>query len=586
MFDENQFQPKLGRSRGVNDRRSYHAMVVASAARTGTNVFSHASRPFRGLRIGRGGGVARLLSHGRGSRVGRHVYLRVRIVRLRGKALMAAHAHLRYLQRGNARVTEPVAAYSGSDERADVTQFEKRFGNDRHQFRILLAPEDGDQYDALRPLVRRLMQVAAADLGTKLDWVAVDHHDNGRPHSHIVLAGRDDQGQDLVISPDYLFSGLRERAAAIVSLDLGPRMPFDREVALRREAQMARFTEIDRELLASAGADRLVIAEHGSSEKHVLRLIRLKTLEQMQLSEQIDNGRWRLSDQLRSQLEAVGERLDLVREVRATLAAKNLERAPAEIIFHCQAPRSDLVGEVVLDPSTMPGTRHTGVLIDALGGRTHWLPMHRPLAGESIEAGMVVRLSPLARRATADLNLGQENGPPPGLASAITILSRMSLAQQIRADEPTWLDEQLGPSTEPGRRGVGFGGQLARALVQRIDWLSEVGLIEGQNGEHVLPHELISRLRQRAWDRAVDALSNELSLPFSSGQDAEQPEQRLFRRMTLSGQSYAVVGMDKSFTLVPGNARHEQLLSRKAILDAEHGIQPADLQVSRGLGLG
>ena len=37
------------------------------------------------------------------------------------------------------------------------------------------------------------MRRMAEDLDTTLDWVAVDHHDTGHPHTHIVLRGKDER---------------------------------------------------------------------------------------------------------------------------------------------------------------------------------------------------------------------------------------------------------------------------------------------------------------------------------------------------------------------------------------------------------
>src|SRR3546814_21162538 len=80
------------------------------------------------------------------------------------------------------------------------------------------------------------------DLGTRLDWMAVDHYNTGHPHTHVVLRGRDDQGKDLVIARDYLARGMREREAEIVGLDLGPRSDLAIEQRLSREGKQERFT--------------------------------------------------------------------------------------------------------------------------------------------------------------------------------------------------------------------------------------------------------------------------------------------------------------------------------------------------------
>jgi len=66
------------------------------------------------------------------------------------------------------------------------------------------------------------MEQMEKDLGTQLDWVAVDHYNTAHPHTHIVLRGKDDKGDDLIIAREYIAHGMRERAAEIVSLDLGP----------------------------------------------------------------------------------------------------------------------------------------------------------------------------------------------------------------------------------------------------------------------------------------------------------------------------------------------------------------------------
>src|SRR3546814_20362799 len=79
------------------------------------------------------------------------------------------------------------------------------------------------EYDDLKPLTRRLMARVEEDLGTKLDWMAVDHYNTGHPHTHIIVRGKDQRGKDLIIARDYISHGLRERAGELVDLDLGPR---------------------------------------------------------------------------------------------------------------------------------------------------------------------------------------------------------------------------------------------------------------------------------------------------------------------------------------------------------------------------
>ncbi|TKB23003.1 MAG: conjugal transfer protein TraI, partial [Mesorhizobium sp.] len=84
--------------------------------------------------------------------------------------------HLRYLQRdGVTREGDPGELYGADSDRVDGKAFIDRADGDRHQFRFIVAAEDGIEYEDLKPLTRRLMAQMGEDLGTKLDWVAVDH---------------------------------------------------------------------------------------------------------------------------------------------------------------------------------------------------------------------------------------------------------------------------------------------------------------------------------------------------------------------------------------------------------------------------
>src|SRR5690349_14091873 len=104
IFDDD-FEPKLGkiRSRGSGHGRRYLQRVLHAVALAGGRAEGSASprSRFYGNRIGRGSGVGRVLaSRDRYAafRV-RRVIIKSRIVKLAGKGLKAARAHLRYVQR-------------------------------------------------------------------------------------------------------------------------------------------------------------------------------------------------------------------------------------------------------------------------------------------------------------------------------------------------------------------------------------------------------------------------------------------------------------------------------------------------------
>src|SRR3546814_9985941 len=154
----------------------------------------------------------------------RRVIVKARIVSLRGKVFDGAKAHLRYVERdGTTREGGRGQLYGADADKVDRNDWLEQASDDRHQFRIIVSPEDGVEYDDLKPLTRRLMARVEEDLGTNLDWVAVDHHNTGHPPTHIIVRGKDQRGKDLIIARDYISHGLSERPGELVDLDPGPR---------------------------------------------------------------------------------------------------------------------------------------------------------------------------------------------------------------------------------------------------------------------------------------------------------------------------------------------------------------------------
>ena len=104
------------------------------------------ARRFDGSRIGRGSGTGRIVgasSRHAGPR-SRRVVVKARIVRLASNRAKAAIAHLRYLQRdGTTREGERGTLYSADLDNADGKSFLERVTGDRHQFRFIVAAEDG-----------------------------------------------------------------------------------------------------------------------------------------------------------------------------------------------------------------------------------------------------------------------------------------------------------------------------------------------------------------------------------------------------------------------------------------------------------
>ena len=114
-------------------------------------------------------------------------------------------------------------------------------------WKLIVSPEFGDRVDLSR-LTRDLIKQMEKDLGTDLEWAAVEHHNTEHPHVHVVIRGVRNNGESLRLSRDYVQQGIRSIAAGSVypptRISHGTRCVE----AERREITEKRFTSIDRRL--------------------------------------------------------------------------------------------------------------------------------------------------------------------------------------------------------------------------------------------------------------------------------------------------------------------------------------------------
>ncbi len=203
---------RLGRIRSRGSRsRPFIAQALAAAEKAGGLA---RSRTARAGKFGRGRAAS--FSASRLTDRSRRVVVKARVVRHRvNRAPLSAH--LTYLRREG--VTKDGAAgriFDGERDNADHRAFVERCESDRHHFRFIVSPDDATELSDLKSFTRDLMAQAQCDLGTRLDWVAVDHWNTEHPHVHVIIRGRAD-GQNLVISRDYIREGMRARAEGLVS---------------------------------------------------------------------------------------------------------------------------------------------------------------------------------------------------------------------------------------------------------------------------------------------------------------------------------------------------------------------------------
>ncbi|GAA0547548.1 type IV secretory pathway VirD2 relaxase [Rhizomicrobium palustre] len=396
---DDEFEPHLGKigSRAPRER-SYLQRVLHTANLAGRSAKGKGT--FHGSRIGRGAGIGRVLAARDrcGAYRQRRVVTKSRFTKLAGKGLGAAKAHLRYIQRdGVTREGEPGQLYSAERDRVDGKEFLERCDGDRHQFRFIVAAEDAEQYEDLKPFIRRLMAQMEADLGTKLDWVAANHFNTGHPHTHIVLRGKDDKGEDLVIAREYISHGIRERAAEIVTLDLGPRTDLEIEDRLRREVEQERFTSLDRRLLKDVGDDG-VVRSTGPRDpfQQTLCTGRLQKLKRLGLAEEERPGQWRLAPDLENTLRQMGERGDIIRRLHREMAGNAIMRGAQDYAIYDPAEQDakPLIGRVVARGLSDEINDRFYLVVDAADGRAHYVEIGKADDGNPTREGSIIAVRP------------------------------------------------------------------------------------------------------------------------------------------------------------------------------------------------
>jgi type IV secretory pathway VirD2 relaxase len=432
--DTYDFRPKLGRVRNRStgaSRRvpSFVAQVTRAATRANAGPLklsqmrgelrrgSMRSRPRKGRcsRIGRGQAVADRLKRlaaerGPGERM-RRVVVKARIVRLKVGS-RAADAHVRYLQRdGTTRDGERGRLYAADTDAADGKEFTECGREDRHQFRFIVAPEDGDRLSDLRAFTRDVMRQMEEDLGTRLDWVAIDHFNTGHPHSHIIVRGRDDRGKDLIIAQDYITDGVRVRAQERATLELGPETDLELRAKLQAEVAAERFTRIDRAMLAQAHEGVLDLRPEAGRVRgdfdRSLRIGRLQTLERYGLAKEAEPGVWTLSQRLEPTMRGLGERGDIVKAINRALAARGQERAHETFNLHGEEVATPVVGRLIDKPLLDELGDRIGIVIDSTDGRVHHVALADSSAAEQAPIGAIVEVGRARSQRPADYNIAE-----------------------------------------------------------------------------------------------------------------------------------------------------------------------------------
>ncbi|WP_034824571.1 DUF3363 domain-containing protein [Hyphomonas pacifica] len=641
MSGEDEFTPRLGKlcDAGAAGGRRFRAELKRAGRRLSSSVGKTA---FSGAQIARGTGAGRasLFRQTPHPKLRmRRVVVKVHIARAaRGLGPAAFRAHLRYIQRdGVDRDGEGGELYGRDADRIDGALFEERSASDRHQFRFIVSPEDAADLRTQRETVRALMAQAEKDLGTKLDWVAVDHHNTGHPHTHIVVRGKDQLGRDLIIARDYLTEGLRTRASAIVTDELGPRRDLEIARAQERDVTAGRLTRLDAriERLARDGdLTRPYGMEKLSRFDRALIQRRLEHLRGMGLASARGDGAFALEEGWKERLQAIGREGDRIREIAAAFNTGDGLSGRVYDPAHEQA--RTIVGRVVTDGPEDELRNRRYLILEALDGERWHVSLGETLPGAVPPKGSVVVLPSVGQPRASDrtiariaaLNCGMfsdalheafdpASRPDYRLAHIrrleamrragfvtrdsdgrfaigadyldkaarfeaartggvrVEVKSWLSVEAQIERRAPVWLDAVDRESLT----GKGFGRETASALSARRAFLEREGWL-GEDGQ--LKSGMRDRLAAEELKSAADGIRGKGA--FLKLEDGMSISGVYERPVDLAQGRFALVTRSKEFTLVPWRPELERYRGAEISVKARAG--GIDWSVGRARGIG
>jgi type IV secretory pathway VirD2 relaxase len=617
--DDDRFRPKVGspKARGRAPTIKFVGRVLKATSKAGRTIGNslQTSRSHPGAKFGRGHVAANMAGRSVGPR-SRRVVIKTRLVYLKDASPRSTQKHLRYIERdGVTREGGRGQLCGPHTDEADADDFKTRGEGDRHQFRFIVSPEDANDLEDLKSFTRDLMSQMERDLGTKLDWVAVDHWDTDDPHTHVVLRGKDENGRDLVIAPDYIAHGMRHRASELATQWLGPRTEIEIRESLSREVTQERWTSLDRtiqqEVRNAEVSLRYEPADAAARFRRGLLIGRLDRLTAMGLASKTAPGKYRVEPGFESTLRAMGERGDIIRTMQRAFTNVHREHR----IFDTSDLTARVVGRIAGKGLADELSDRGYLVIDGLDGRAHYVTLSAQAELTDYPLGSVVEVRGGAEPRPADRRIEQlandgiyrterhlavareqyrEGIDPEAFVQShvrrLEALRRGGIVERL--EDGVWrvpanltergrvydtqraggarvelrsqltIDQQIRAigATWLDRQLVsgpealtdnGFGMEVRSALGLRADFLVEQGFAQRRGQRVIFAQNLLTVLRAKEIEAAARAIESETGLAHRPIADGQSVNGIYRRSVTLASGRFAMLDDTTGFSLVP-----------------------------------
>ena len=311
-----------------------------------------------------------------------------------GKARGSLARHVSYLGRESASADGKHGVfYDAAREGVDARQEAVQWAQDRHHFRLIVSPERGGDIPDMTSYIREVMRRVERDLDTKLQWIAVNHHNTDNPHAHVLLRGKQPDGADLVIPRQYISYGIRDRASDVATELLGERSAQEVQLAKSKEVEAERFTSLDRMIERHLENGKIDVSPsrhigYGADDRRLV-LGRLQFLGQMDLAHKGRGTVWQVEGDFKQALRELGDRNDIIKQVYSHLGS---EAGRVERMVVGGEPSPPVAGIVIAKASTDELGEDRFVVIRDGMGRAHYGQVRESDAYRDLDVGSIAEL--------------------------------------------------------------------------------------------------------------------------------------------------------------------------------------------------
>lgn len=200
--------------------------------------------------------------------------------------------------------------YMPQENKDYVLEKPERFGKsdeeyDKHKvplnFKCIISPES--QNINLQMLANSFIKRLENQTGYKLFWQGVVHRDTEHRHAHIVINGRDKNGEDVYFNRDTILL-MRLMCSNAATQMLGWRTAEQIEAAKKNLLKAKRWTELDEKMETLVRQEDFTISRKNLSSEFESRFAYLSKLNLAKID--LEKNAWKISKEYKEVLQAAG----------------------------------------------------------------------------------------------------------------------------------------------------------------------------------------------------------------------------------------------------------------------------------------